>query len=142
MLTDKPAILHQACLIPFAVAFFKVFYQLAGISGTLKAMGQPLALDTIFYLALAAVFRLAYVAVQAAGTRLFIITMLIADQTVHAARGKHKGVNILCRHFHIPLCPFPLLDFLVFLLPVLLIASSFPAEARHRRPYPFELKTK
>ena len=49
-----------------------------------KRQGQPFALDTIFYLAFAAVFRFAHVAVQATGTRLFMITMLITDQTVYA----------------------------------------------------------
>ena len=39
------------------------------------------------------VFRFAHIAVQATGTRLFMITMLIADQTVHAAGGKHSRIH-------------------------------------------------
>jgi len=60
---NKLAILHKACLIPFVVAFFKVFYQLAWIVETLKTIGQPFPLDTIFYLAFAAMFRLSHIAV-------------------------------------------------------------------------------
>ena len=70
MLANKLTIRHEARLIPFVVAFFKVFYQLARVIGTFKTIGQPFALDTIFYLAFAAVFRFAHVAVQATGTRL------------------------------------------------------------------------
>ena len=100
VLTNKLTILHKARLIPFVVAFFKVFYQLAGIIGTFKTIGQPFALDAIFYLALTAVFRFAHVAVQATGTRLFFLSMLIANQTVHAAGGKHSRINFFCWHFH------------------------------------------
>jgi hypothetical protein len=100
VLTNKLAVLHKARLIPFVVTFFKVFNQLARIIGTFKTIGQPFALDTIFYLAFAAVFRFAHVAVQATGTRLFMITMLIADQTVHAAGGKHSRIHFFCWHFH------------------------------------------
>ena len=63
VLTNKLAILHKACLIPFIVAFFKFFYQLAWIVGTFKTIGQPFPLDTIFYLTFAAMFRLSHIAV-------------------------------------------------------------------------------
>ena len=63
VLTHKLAILHKARLIPFVVAFFKVFYQLAGVIGTLKTIRQPFTLDTILYPAFAAVFRFAHITV-------------------------------------------------------------------------------
>ena len=63
MLANKLTILHEARLIPFVVAFFKVFYQLARVVGTLKTIGQPFALDTNLYLAFTAVLRLSYIAV-------------------------------------------------------------------------------
>ena len=37
--------------------------KLARIIGTFKTIGQPFALDTIFYLAFAAMFRLSHIAV-------------------------------------------------------------------------------
>ncbi|WP_206671895.1 hypothetical protein, partial [Flavonifractor plautii] len=40
MLANKLTIRHEARLIPFVVAFFKVFYQLARVVGTLKTIGQ------------------------------------------------------------------------------------------------------
>ena len=63
VLAYKLAILHKARLIPFVVAFLKVFYQLAWIVGTLKTIGQPSILDTILYLAFAAMLRLYHIAV-------------------------------------------------------------------------------
>lgn len=33
-------------------------------------------------------------------TTIFMITMLIADQTVHAAGGKHSRIHFFCWHFH------------------------------------------
>ena len=63
VLANKLTIRHEARLIPFVVAFFKVFYQLARVVGTLKTIGQSFALDTIFYLAFTAVLRLSYVTV-------------------------------------------------------------------------------
>lgn len=63
VLTNKLTILQEARLIPFVVAFFKVFYQLARVVGTLKTIGQSFALDTIFYLAFTAVLRLSYITV-------------------------------------------------------------------------------
>ena len=93
MLANKLTIRHEARLIPFVVAFFKVFYQLAWIVETLKTIGQPFILETILYLAFAAVFRFAHIAVQATGTRLFMITMLIANHAVHAAGSKHGRIN-------------------------------------------------
>ena len=57
MLQDKFTILDKACLIPLVAAFFKIFYQLARIIGTFKAIGQSFISDTIFYFAFTAVFR-------------------------------------------------------------------------------------
>jgi len=63
VLANKLTIRHEARMIPFVVAFFKVFYQLARVVGTLKTIGQSFALDTIFYLAFTAVLRLSYITV-------------------------------------------------------------------------------
>ena len=63
MLAHIFTILHKACPVSFVVAFFKVFYQLARVVGTLKTIGQSFALDTIFYLAFTAVLRLSYITV-------------------------------------------------------------------------------
>lgn len=100
VLAHRLAVLREAHSIPFVVAFFKAFYQLAGVVWARKAIGQPFAPDSIFYLAFAAVLRFAHVAVQAAGTRLFVIAVLIADQTVHAAGGKQRCIRHFFWHFH------------------------------------------
>lgn len=106
MLPDKLAIFYKACLIPFVVAFFKIFYQLTWIVGTLKAIRQSFVFDTIFYLAFAAMFRLSFIAIQAPSTWLFMIAMLVTNFAIHSARGKHYGINIFCWHFHNSLSPF------------------------------------
>lgn len=118
MLPDKLAIFHKACLIPFVVAFFEIFYQLTWIVGTLKAIRQSFVFDTIFYLAFAAMFWFSNIAVQATGTRLFVIAMLIANNTIHSTRSKHNGINIFLRHFHslLPLSDFQFPDKLGFIL--------------------------
>lgn len=78
------AVCHKACLISFVIAFFKIFYQLAGIIETLKAISQSLTPDTIFYFAFAAVFRFSLITAQAARSCFFMIAMLITDLAVHS----------------------------------------------------------
>ena len=61
---NKSAVFHKARLIPFVVALFKVFYQLAGIIKAFKTVAQPFPHDTILYAAFTAMLRLAHIAVE------------------------------------------------------------------------------
>lgn len=55
------------------------------------------------------------IAVQATSTRLFVVTVFIANLTIHPARGKHTRINIFFWHFH----------------------NHLPLSAKHISPYNF-----
>lgn len=107
MFPDKLTISHKACLVSLVIAFFKILYQFTWIVKTLEAIGQSFVFDAVFYLAFAAMCRLSFIAVQTAGTWIFMITMLITHLTIHSARGEHDSINIFCWHFH-RLLPLPI----------------------------------
>ena len=100
VLTNKLAVFHKARPIPSVIAFFKAFYPHTGVIGAFKTVSKPFYHNAFFYRAFTAVFRLAHIAVQAAGTRLFVITVPIADQTVHSAGSKQIRINIFFWHLH------------------------------------------
>ena len=91
---DKSAVFHKARPISFVIAFFKILYQLARIRRTLKAIGQLSRFDTVLYPAPAAMVRLSLLLAQAARTRLFRGTVLIADKAVHSAGSKQPLLDL------------------------------------------------
>lgn len=100
ILLNKPTVFYKACLIPLVIALFEIFNQPAWIFGTIKAIGQRFFFDTVLDFAFTAMLRFPLIAVQTAGTRLSVVTMLIADLTIHSAGGKHTCINMFIRHFH------------------------------------------
>ena len=100
MLPNKLAIFHKSCLIPCVITFFKIFYQLARIVRAFKTIRQSFIIDTIFYFALTTMFRLFSVTIQTTATRLSVITVLVADFTVHSTRSKHDCLDVSFRHLH------------------------------------------
>lgn len=99
MLPHKFAVVHEARLISFVIALFKSLYQLTGVIDTFKAIGGSFFPDAIPDFAFAAMLRLSKIAVQATGTRFFVITMLVANHAVHAAGSEHILIHVF-RHFH------------------------------------------
>lgn len=83
------AIFYQACLIPFIIASFKTFNQLAWIFVTVETVGQRFFFDTVFYFTFSTMLRFSFVTVQTTGTRFFMAAMLIADFAIHPAWSKH-----------------------------------------------------
>ena len=100
MCLNKMTIFYQTCLIPFIIAFFKIFNQRAWIFVTVKTVGQRFFFDTVFYFTFATMLRFSFVAVQTTGTRFFVVTMLITDLTIHSAWSKHTYINFFFWHFH------------------------------------------
>ncbi|EQF62840.1 putative membrane protein [Clostridioides difficile P71] len=100
MLLNKFTIFHKACLISLVITFFKIFYEFTRKIETFKTIKQPFLTDAILYFTLTAVFWLSCIAVQTTSTWLFVITMLIANHTVHSTRSKHNHINTLFWHFH------------------------------------------
>ena len=97
---DKSAVFHKARPISFVIAFLKIFYLLAGIIGTFKAVISLFKPNAILYLTFTAMFRFPRITVQTACTWLFMITMLITDHTIHSAGSKHIDIHIFFWHFH------------------------------------------
>ena len=93
-------VFYKTCLIPLVIALFKVFNSFARIFGTFKAISQSIFLDTVLYFTFSAMLRLSFIAVQATGTGLFMVTVLVANFTIHSARGQHTCINVFFRHFH------------------------------------------
>lgn len=89
----------KACSIPCLIAIFQIFQPLAGYSKHSKQYFNALSF-TVLNFALAAMLRFSVVVLQAAVARLFMITMLIAHQTVHTACRKHRLIEFFFGHFH------------------------------------------
>jgi hypothetical protein len=106
----KLTVLHQTYLIPLLITLFKILDQPAGMLRTFITIYQPLVPGTVLNPALTAVFRFPFITVLAATARLFMITMLITDQTIHPAGGKQHRVNLPFRHLHKP-APLPFSSF-------------------------------
>lgn len=100
MRLNKTAIFYKTCLIPFVIAFFKVFNQPTWIFGTFKTVRQRFFFDTVLYFAFATMLRLSLIAIQATSARFFMVTVLIANLAIHSAWGEHTRINFFFWHFH------------------------------------------
>lgn len=93
------AIFHQAGMVADIITFFKPLYLFTWIFKTLKAICNLPLCRTILYPAFPTMLRFSPVTYQTACTRLFMITMLIANQTVHPTGGKHDRLYLFW-HLH------------------------------------------
>jgi len=94
MFFDKLAVIYETCLISLVIALLKVFYELTREIRAFKTVGQFSVFYAIFYFAFTAMFWFPFVTFQAAGTRFFVVAMLITYFTIHSTGGKHSSGNI------------------------------------------------
>lgn len=97
---DEKAILIQGLQHTLFDSYLPNISTACRIFQAFETVLQRLLFHTVLNFALAAMFRFSVVVLQAAVARLFMITMLIAHQTVHTACRKHRLIEFFFGHFH------------------------------------------